>query len=229
MIKGNIDSIAKSAVADGNNKRSPSLIFKGGYDKNITDNVRIRVSGSWYHNSSSAGSGVTLYGGDRTGSNYQNVMEKAPAGVALPASTALAFSGRLNPGFSKKVDAFMLNGFLKVSGLELFGTYESAKGYAKTETSSRKASQYAIDALYRIGKRENVFFGLRYNAAKAELAGIANEININRFAVAGGWFLTKNVLLKGEIVNQHYKDFPNSDYRSGGKFNGYVIEAVVGF
>lgn len=35
--------------------------------------------------------------------------------------------------------------------------------------------------------------------------------------------------MKAEIVNQQYKNYPNADYRSGGKFNGYVIEAVVGF
>ena len=229
MIKGNIDSIAKSAVADGNNKRSPSIILKAGFDKKLTDIVRLRVTGSYYHNGSSAGSGVTLYGGDRTGSNYQNVMEKAPADQALPASTAVAFSGRMNPGFSKKIDAAMLNGFLKVAGFELFGTYETAKGYSKSETKDRKASQYAVDALYRIGKTENVFLGLRYNAAKMRLAGFTNDVNVNRFAVAGGWFVTKNVLLKGEIVNQQYKDFPTTDYRSGGKFHGYVVEAVIGF
>src|SRR5213075_907472 len=97
--------------------------LKGGFDKNIGDDVRVRLSGSYYHNGSSAASGLTLYGGDRSGSNYQNVMEKVPAGATLPASTGIAFSGRLNPGFTKKVDAYMINGFLKVHGLELFGTY----------------------------------------------------------------------------------------------------------
>ncbi|HEX6426453.1 MAG TPA: hypothetical protein VF008_02155, partial [Niastella sp.] len=100
MIKGNVDSAIKTAQ-DDNTKRSPSIYLKGGFDKNICDDVRVRLSGSYYHNSSSAASGLTLYGGDRTGSNYQNVMEKAPAGAALPSSTAIAFSGRLNPGFTK--------------------------------------------------------------------------------------------------------------------------------
>jgi hypothetical protein len=55
------------------------------------------------------------------------------------------------------------------------------------------------------------------------------NVSLDRFAVAGGWFLTKNVMLKGEYVIQQYKDFPVADYRAGGKFNGYVIEATVGF
>lgn len=228
MIKGNVDSTYKTDQ-DDNIKRSPSIYLKGGIDKMVSDNVRVRFSGSFYHNSSSAASGLTLYGGDRTGSNYQNVMEKAPAGGALPASTAIAFSGRFNPGFSKKVDALMFNGFLKAGGLELFGTYETAKGRTKTETTDRKASQYAADVIYRFGSSENLFMGVRYNGVTARLAGFTDDVKLNRFAIAGGWFVTKNILMKGEYVVQQYKDFPTSDYRSGGKFNGYVIEAVVGF
>ena len=123
----------------------------------------------------------------------------------------------------------MLNGFLKVGGIELFGTYEAAKGRTKIETTDRKASQLAGDVIYRFGNSEKLFIGARYNAVKAELAGIVDEVKVDRFALAGGWFLTKNILLKGEYVMQNYKNFPATDYRSGGKFNGYVIEAVVGF
>lgn len=239
MIKGNIDSAAKGMingeVIDPNQKRSPSLYFKGGFDKQLTDAVRLRVSGSYYHNGSAAGSGLTLYGGDRTGSNYQNTMEKwKDANGVVNASTAIAFSGRVNPGFSKKVDAIMLNGFLKVKGLELFGTYETAKGRTKTETASRKANQLAVDGIYRFGNAENLFLGARYNIASARLANTSavtytDDIKVNRAAFAGGWFLTKNVLLKAEYVIQKYKDFPVQDYRSGGKFKGYVVEAVIGF
>jgi hypothetical protein len=228
MIKGNIDSVAKTDY-DDNTKRLPSVYLKGGYDKAFTDRFRVRVSGSYYHNSSSAASGLTLYGGDRTGSNYQNVIEKAPAGVTLPKGTDIAFSGRLNPGFSKKVDALMLNGFLKVYGLELFGTYENARGRTKNETVSRSMNQYAADVVYRIGAKEKVFVGARYNLVKGRLAGMTSDVKVDRVAAAAGWFLTKNVLLKGEYVVQKYKDFPAADFRSTGRFDGYVIEAVVGF
>ncbi len=226
MIKGSIDS-AIATVADPNTSRNPSIYFKLGFDKKLNDNVRVRLTGSYYANSSNAGSGLTIFGGDRTGSNYQNVMEKG--GTPLPATTAVAFSGRFNPGFSKKINAAMLNGFVKVYGFEVFATYESSKGRTKTETVDRKANQYAIEGVYRFGKNENLFLGARYNAVKAGLAGIANDVSVNRTSFAGGWFLTKNVLLKGEYVIQKYVDFPAADYRSTGKFNGYVIEAVVGF
>jgi hypothetical protein len=227
MIKGSIDS-AIATVADPNTSRNPSIYFKLGFDKKLNDNVRVRLTGSYYANSSNAGSGLTIFGGDRTGSNYQNVMEKGAPG-ALPASTAVAFSGRFNPGFSKKINTAMLNGFVKVYGFEVFATYEAAKGRTKTETVDRKATQYAVEGVYRFGKSENLFVGARYNAVKAGLAGITNDVSVNRTSIAGGWFMTKNVLLKGEYVIQKYVDFPAADYRSTGKFDGYVIEAVVGF
>ena len=228
MIKGHVDSTYPT-VADLSTKRNPSLYLKAGFDKNLSEDVRVRVTASYYTNSSQAGSGLTMYGGDRTGSNYQNVMEKAPAGAALAAYSAVAFSGRLNPGFSKKINANMLNAFVKIKGLEIFGTLESAKGRTKNEVDDRKMTQTVIEGVYRFGKEENIFIGAKYNTVKVRLAGFTDDVKVNRTSFAAGWFLTKNVLLKGEIVTQKYLDFPSSDYRSLGKFNGYVIEAIVGF
>ncbi len=227
MIKGSIDSLPVT-TQDPNGARNPSIYFKGGIDKQLNKDFRIRLSASLYTNSSNNGSGLTIFSGDRTGSNYQNVMEKGVPG-ALPASTAVAFSGRLNPGFSKTLTATMLNGFMKYKGFEVFGTYEFAKGRTKTETDKRNVTQFALEGIYRFGKEENLFIGYRYNTVTARLAGFAADVKVNRSSFAAGWFLTKNVLLKGEIVNQKYIDFPSTDYRSLGKFNGYTIAAVVGF
>ncbi len=229
MIKGNVDSLYAASNPDGNLHKSPSLLLKGGFDKKVADNVRLRFTASYYGNQSCGSN--TLFGGDRTGSNYQYVMElnSANPSSATGAGTPLAFSGRLNPGFSKKINAVMLNGFLKTGGLELLGTYETASGRSATETSDRKANQYAIETVYRFGKTENLFIGARYNSVTAHLKGVANDVTINRFALGGGWFLTNNVLLKAEYVSQLYKNFASTDYRAGGKFYGYVIEAVVGF
>ncbi|MEY3369126.1 MAG: hypothetical protein RI973_2281, partial [Bacteroidota bacterium] len=53
---------------DDSNKKSPSLIGKLGYDKQLNDDLRVRVTGSVYYTASSTRN--TLYGGDRTGSRY---------------------------------------------------------------------------------------------------------------------------------------------------------------
>jgi len=144
----------------------------------------------------------------------------------------------------------MLNAFAKIKGLEIFGTVEQSKGRNKFETDTRKATQYAIEGIYRftIGNKldENFFIGARYNTVSARLADVkevkdltgkvttvginyTGDVTLNRYELAGGWFLTKNILLKGEYVNQKYKDYPTANYLSGGKFHGYVIHAVVGF
>ncbi len=232
MIKGNIDSLVATAQ-DANINKLPALYFKGGYDAQLTPDVRVRVAASYYSNKSSGGQ--TLYGGDRTGSNYFMVLEK----VGSTASAQFS-SGRVNPGFSKKVDAFQLNGFVKAKSLELFGTYEAAKGRTKTEASSRKATQYALDAIYRVGKAENLFVGVRYNVLNYRPQDVAavgsapaiiytEDVKVNRVAFGAGWFLTKNILLKGEYVKQRYEKLPAADYRNGGEFSGYVVQAAVGF
>jgi len=232
MIKGNIDSLI-ATPQDANVHKSPAIYVKGGFDKQLNTDLRVRFAASFYSNNSSGGQ--TLYGGDRTGSNYFMVMEK----VGATASTN-AFSGRLNPGFTKKVNAVQLNAFIKLKGLELFGTFETAKGRSKTEVDERAAQQLAVDAVYRFGATEKFFIGAKYNVVKTELADVAavgttpaiiytQDAIVDRVAFAAGWFLTKNILLKGEYITQKYKDFPTTDYRNVGKFNGYVIQAVVGF
>ena len=241
MIKGNIDSLYTASNPDGDLHKSPSILLKAGFDKKLSNDLRLRVSGSYYGNQSCGGN--TLFGGDRTGSNYQFVMEENSANPSSTtgAGTPLAFSGRFNPGFGKKINAFMLNEFVKYKGFELFGTEEASSGRTAAETSSRNANQYSVEGLYRFGSAEKVFLGVRYNSVSAQLAdsksgtgaGVitygGNYVTINRLALAGGWFLTKSVLLKAEYVNQVYNDFPSADYRSTGKFYGYVVEAVVGF
>lgn len=226
-LKGNIDSVVNTPQ-NGNIKKNPAIYVKAGIDRQFADAVRLRFSASLYHEASSTSN--DLYFGDRAGSNYWMVMEKP---YVVPASgtaayEADAFSGRLNPGFSYKVDALMLNGFVKVAGLEVFGTFEHSQGRSNTEISNRQFNQYAVEGVYRFGHHENLFVGLRYNGVTAELKGISAPITINRVAAAAGWFLTKNILLKGEYVTQNYKDFPGADYRNGGKFDGYVVAATIG-
>jgi hypothetical protein len=230
MIKGHVDSTYPTA-ADPDVKRNPSLLLKGGFDRQVAERLRLRVTGSLYTNGSSAGSGLTLYSGDRTGSNYQNVMEKVPYGTAVPAYTAMYTSGRFNPGFSKKVTAAVLNVFAKAGGFEVFGTLEQARGRTKTESTDRTFKQFAVEGVYRLGREENLFVGARYNTVAGRPAGssFTTDITVRRTALAAGWFVTRNVLAKMELVRQEYRDFPLVDHRAGGSFDGLVVEAVVGF
>jgi hypothetical protein len=210
--------------------RSPALMAKLGFDRQLTPRVRARLTGSAYSVSKSPGS--TLYAGDRAGSRYYLVVENTTA-----TESANFTSGLVNPGFNRKVTALMVNPFVKVGGLELFGVAEQATGRAYQtganaalpEASDRTFNQYAVDALYRFLPGEKVYLGARYNTVEGEFAGLANKAGADRYALSGGWFITPIVLLKGEWVNQKYNDFPTADIRNGAKFNGFVMEGVIAF
>jgi hypothetical protein len=152
------------AYASGHNA---SFIAKLGYDKQLSEKLRVRLTGSVYTNPGCISN--TLFGGDRTGSNYSAVMYNAAPG------TGTAFNGRFNPGFSDKITTFMGNLFLKYNVLdnlsvESFTTFESASGRTTAEASERSAQQIATDLVIRFGKSENFFAGVRYNTLTATVA-----------------------------------------------------------
>lgn len=105
---------------------------------------------------------------------------------------------------------------------------ELTNGKNINETDRRKASQYGAELLYRFGKTENFYFGGRYNSVSAEdVSGV--DVDITRFNIGGGWFMTKNILAKVEYVTQKYDGFATGNILDGGKFNGFVAEAVISF
>ena len=96
-----------------------SFLAKLGYDKQINDDFRFRLTGSLYNTGYVQSS--YLYSADRAGSRYYGVM--------IPDGSNDNFrSGRYNPALRNKITAIMFNPFLKYQGLEFFGTIESAKG-----------------------------------------------------------------------------------------------------
>jgi hypothetical protein len=207
--------------------------FQGklGFDRQVTPDFRFRLTGSVYSDRSANSN--TLFGGDRTGSHYFDVMENpnvAKSTVLSNENDYSPFSGRLNPGFGEEVNTFMINPFFKYSGLEFFGTYENAKGRTILETTQRQAIQYAADLIYRFPARtENFWIGVRYNTVKAALQGYTQDVTIDREAASAGWFLTRNIMLKAEYVNQEYKNYPNTNILNGGKFYGEMLEASIAF
>ncbi|MCD8538961.1 MAG: hypothetical protein LRY55_03755 [Leadbetterella sp.] len=228
LINGGHQATLKPGSTTETYKRSPSLYAKVGVDKNLNEDTRVRLSGSVYYNNSQGRN--TLYAGDRTGSQY--FMALAPALTSGAASTPANnyATGRLNPNFTNQIAAFQLNGFAKYKGLEFFGTVETAKGKLHAETEKRKANQYAADLVYRFGKEENLFIGARVNTVTGQfLTNNSAEQSSTRTAVAAGWFIIPNVMMKAELMKQTYSDFPTGNVLSGGQFNGFVMQAVVGF
>lgn len=226
--------------------KAPSFYFKGGYDTQLNNDLRLRLTGSLYMSEKAANG--TLYDGDRGGSHYYYVLENAAA-----TSTAQFSSGRINPNLDSKITAWVINPFVKFQGFELFGNYEVATGTSKSDKSAqvvvpgsatevadavkraqqlqeREWTQMAVDVLYRFGSNENFWVGGRYNTVTGRPLGYAADVEVTRMAGSIGWFMTDAIMAKLEYVTQDYGDkWATNDTKYKGKFDGFVLEAVVGF
>lgn len=151
-----------------------------------------------YNNSSISAN--TLYSGDRTGSHYFMMLEPT-TGTYL----ANKDSGRFNAGMRNRINAIMINPFLKFKGLELFGSYETVKGGAYSETDDRKWNQLAVEGLYRFAANEQLYIGGRYISAKGRPQGAAftQDVTINRTAFVAGWFPTKTCCSKAKSLTRN--------------------------
>ena len=231
----------QTATKYSNGLHNPSFLLKLGFDKQLSEKFRARLTGSVYTTAGSLSN--TLFGGDRTGSNYSAIMYNAAPG------TTTAFGGRFNPSLTDKLTTFMGNLFLKYNltdavSVESFTTLESAKGRKPSEKLERKANQFATDLVVRFGKAENFFVGARYNTVSADLAAAtgaatsttalmavpAYKVDISRLAISGGWYVTKNIMAKVEYANQKFSNVPNVNYiLNGYEFHGLSAEAVISF
>jgi hypothetical protein len=222
--------LAMVGVTDGVNRggvnlpdeRGPAFLGKVGFDSQLSTDLRVRLTGSLYNVNKTPSN--NLFGGDRAGSRYYSVMENTQSSL-----TSQFTSGRLNPGFRNELTTFQINPFVKFGGVEFFGVIERAEGKAATEESRRTWNQYAGEVVYRFLPGDQLYVGGRYNTAKGELNGIADEVSLDRAALSAGWFITPNILVKGEYVTQEYNDFPTTDIRNGGEFDGFVMEGVISF
>ena len=203
-------------------KRSASVLGKFGFDKKLANDLRVRLTGSFYANNSAASN--TLFTGDRGGSAYYDVIENTAS-----TETANAWSGQVRPGFSNKVNAEVFNPFIKVGGAEFYGSFETVTGGAFTEPQLRTLHQNVYEGLYRFAN-DKLYIGGRYNTLKGQMIPkLYVDSDIHRYQLGGGWWVTPNVLAKAEWVNQKYLNFPTTDIRNGGLFKGFMVSGAVGF
>lgn len=220
----------QSAVK-GTSDNSPSVYAKLAFDKQVNPDLRVRLSGSVLRTNGLNTNGK-LYGDDRGGSRYYYVLLT----LADAMGTSNQATGRFNPGF-QKMTAIQINPFVKYKGLEFFGTIENASGNKlvsgkENPDGNGNYTQVAGELLYRFGGKEQFYLGTKYNSVSGKDSKNAVTRKIDRFNLAGGWFMTKNILAKVEYVNQKYNNsnvWGATSALNGGKFNGLVFEATIGF
>ncbi len=220
----------QNVVKNENTDNKPSFYGKVGIDKQLKDDLRVRLTGSIYTNQGTT-SGTWLYGGDRSGARYYNVLHTLPD--ADGNTQGGEFEGRYNARF-KKLTAVQINPFVKFKGLEFFGIFEVASGSNEiiTPVADKEGSftQLAAELIYRFGQDERFYVGGRYNTVKGKTVESAtDDLEINRFNLGGGWFLSKNIVVKAEYVNQEYAGNAWTGRFAGAQFDGFNLEAAISF
>jgi hypothetical protein len=216
-------------TAQSDNK--PSFYGKLGFDKQLDQDLRIRLTGSIYTNQGTT-TGTWLYGGDRAGARYYNVMHTQPD--AMGNTEGGEFEGRYNARF-KKITAVQFNPFIKFRGLEVFGIYELASGSNELTSSGEPDkegafTQLAVDLVYRFGQTGKFYIAGRYNSVQGkQVESAVEDLKINRINVGGGWFLSKNIVMKLEYVKQQYTGDAWTGRFGGAQFDGVNIESAISF
>lgn len=220
----------QSVVNTPTTDNAPTIYGKVGFDKQVQTDLRVRLTGSVIK-TNGLSTGSYIYGADRAGSRYYYVLTTEADAVG----TSSQSTGRFNPGFRENL-AFQINPFVKYQGLEFFGTFENVSGYklvsGKKADSKGNYTQLAAELLYRFGSKEQFYLGGKYNNVSGKDMDGAAERSVDRFNIAGGWYMTPNILTKVEYVNQKYDEsaaWGATSALKGGKFNGLMIEATIGF
>ncbi|HET7631909.1 MAG TPA: hypothetical protein VFK16_06320 [Gemmatimonadaceae bacterium] len=203
-------------------KRAPAFYGKVGFDRQVDPDLRVRLTGSAITQARSTNQ--SLYGGDRAGSVYYDIMENTTS-----TESSNAWSGRIRNPFSSKIQGQVINPFVKYGNAEFFGQFEWAQGNnGPTEPVDRHIQQQVYEGVYRLAN-DQLYLAGRYDTFSGRLAGIANDVSVDRYQVGGGWYVTQNLLAKLEWVDQKYHDFPATDIRAGGHFKGFMVSAGVAF
>ncbi len=215
LTNGDLNQSVKSPSSK---EYGATMYAKLGFDKEVQDDLRLRLTAS-YAGSSSKDNGGYLFSGDRAGARYYYVMVEDGASDNFR-------SGRWIPRF-KQHKSYQINPFVKAGNLELYGVYEIVKDQSDAAGSFK---QIAGDLVYRFGTDNKLYIASRINKVTSNSSASAEDQIVSRFNLTGGWFLTPNVLAKLEIVNQKYTGagFDGGLY-DGGKFNGFVLETTISF
>lgn len=216
----------QSVVVTETSDNQPSIFAKLGYDKQLNEDLRFRLTASIYTNAGET-TGQWMYNGDRAGARYYNVMHDT-------SGAGSDFDPRFNPGF-RQMTAIQINPFVKYKGLEFFGIYEIVSGtippaLSNSELGDGSYSQIGAELIYRFGTNDDLYVGGRYNLVTGESTELSETTEIDRLNVGLGWFMTKNVLAKIEYMNLNYSGdgYVGSRFENG-NIQGITLEAVISF
>lgn len=191
----------------------------------------LRTSVSFYSvdHSRSATSRATLFSGNRSGERYGGVLGggQAPGGVLIGAGKDLA-AGQFDITWDKAEIP-----------LKLYANYgvvndDNTNGPAPGKPRD-KWNYYAAEMVYKFNPI--VYASARYSAADADkLRSISSNGKVARIQIGGGLWISRNMLMKVEYVDQKYTGFAANDVINNGilagrdpEFKGIVSEVSFAF
>ena len=191
--------------------------------------LRLSASAFRVNHSGSATSRATLFSGNRSGERYGGVLGggQAPGGIfAAAGKDVLAY--QLDATWDDKITPIKLYGHIgRTQDKDILGPV----GINLQETWK----YYAGDVVYKL--TPTVYAAARYSGANADMFGGANSNGkVHRIQVGGGLWMTRNMLMKVEWVDQKYSGFILGNVVNNGidagrspRFKGLVSEVSFAF
>lgn len=217
---------------NGSGSDAYSLYTKLGFDKQINDNLRIRLTESIFYVDGTLKS--QLYGGDKAG------------GVATNTSGGNYGTRWTNPLEDyDKLTVSKTNLFIKAGKTEIFALYEFAKGegftsHANTVTRNTatgaegvfigdiELKHYAIDLTQRFGKNDKYYVAGRYENAKTKMANDSVDDKLTQIQVAAGMYFSNTAMAKIEYFKQNRDNF-GIGAGADTKIEGFMISTALSF
>jgi predicted porin len=191
----------------------------------------LRVSGSFYrvNHEESATSTATLFTGNRSGERYGAVL----GGGQAP--------GDVLPNTGKDLRAYQIDVTFDQAAIpvKLYAHYGNTRDTDVNGPAAgmpqEKWSYYTGQAVYQFSPA--LYAAARYSAANAnQIYGVRSDGKVARYQIGGGLWLTRNLLMKVEYVNQKYSNFASGVVLNNGiqawknpAFKGVVSEVSFSF
>lgn len=180
-------------------------------------------------NKSGGGSQLQMFTGNRSGERYAGVL----GGGQAP--------GNVFPQAGEKFSAAQLDLTYDEASfpIKLYGHYGRTQDKDINGSVAGNPEEtwnyYAGDVVYKITPA--LYAAARYSGATTDmLAGRATNGKVDRIQVGGGFWLTRNMLMKLEYVTQKYSSFVQGDMVNNNiqawrdpEFNGLVAEVSFAF
>ena len=174
------------------------------------------------------GSSMQMFTGNRSGERYAGVLGGGQApGNVFPQAGEKFSAAQFDVTFDSALPVKVYGHYGITQDKDING---SAAG-----TPEEKWTYYAADVKYELTPA--LYAAARYSAATTDmLGGRATGGKVNRIQFGGGFWLTKNMLMKVEYVTQKYSGFRQGDMVNNGiqawrdpEFNGFVAEVSFAF